>query len=421
MTAMPRASHNPGASRTTTTSELSPTLAPHVAKTQPTQSPNPAPHPSQEANKLQPKESGSSTQDGQIAFQDDPNDPDDGHSLYQSTGEYPRQSNDPEKPSNLIEPTDIRAPLPGSNHRHRPTQQESQVLPRPARSHKPTPQYDLKAADLLGLLRLLPSQPYSGRTDSTPDAPRSTRDSEKPMDHQGISLHPLTINSPSLVHENVITPLLGDLSVHRNIISPFSNLNPALDPNVLDHASEHIRVGNHPNTSPTPRSLPPALSGVSTTEGNVNHTIAASTEPETCTDKHVGTQPDQILSPISDSVVTGTNGVDASYVSNSIPTHNPSTIIEALPATPPGLFASPSRSSNLNTGNNNFSTISPESALSEGPGSSLAPQKPTIAGARNRTTVTSLAVFRGEGARLEGGDGWTLVARIAIVAIMALL
>ena len=350
MTAMPRASRNPGASRTTTTSESSPTLAPHVAKTQPTQPPNPAPHPTQEANKLQPKESGSSTQNGQIAFQDDPNDPDDGHSLYHSTGEYPRQSNDPEKPSNLIEPTDIRAPLPGSNHRHRPTQQASQVLPRTARSHNPPPQYDLKAAGLLSLLRLLPSHPYLGKSDSTPDAPRSTRDSEKPMDHQGFSLPPLTINSASLVPENVITPLLGDLSGHSDRISPFSNPTPTLDPNVRDHASEHIR-----------------------------------------------------------------------YVSNSISTHNPSTKTEALPATSPGLFVSPSRSSNPKTGINTFSTSSPRPALSESPGSSLPPQRPTIAGARNRTTVTSLAVFRGEGARLEGEDGWILFARIAIVAIMALL
>ena len=55
------ASHNPGASKTYTSPALAPTLALHVTTLQPTQTRTLTPHPTQEANELQPKRSSSDT------------------------------------------------------------------------------------------------------------------------------------------------------------------------------------------------------------------------------------------------------------------------------------------------------------------------------------------------------------------------
>ena len=233
MTARPSASNDPGASKTATNSALSTTI-PHVAAGQPTQTQNPVQHPTQEVYEHQPKKSSSGTDSGQIASKGDSDDPRDTLSLYHNIHESPRQSDDPDKPSDLIDLAGSRASSPAPKYRHTPTSQQSQIVPQPAPSHKSTAQYDLQAADLSDLLRVLPSRSHSGKQDPSRDAPMSTRDPEKLKNHQGIFL-PLSTTTPAtVVAEHVTAPLPSELSAHSEITSPFTVPIPDLHANIPD-------------------------------------------------------------------------------------------------------------------------------------------------------------------------------------------
>ena len=392
ITARPSASHDPGASRTDTSPALSPTLAPHVATVQPSQTKNSTPHHTPEVNNLQPKKSRSGTENRQIASKDDASDPGDSFSHYHSTCEIFKQSNDPGISSTL--------PL-GPNHKHTPTSNQSEVLPQPNQGQKPTLQHDLQAAGLSDLLKMSPSLYHLGKQDSSLDLPRSTRDPEKPMNHQGIPMPLTTTTSASLVAEHVRASLLSQtLSVSSDVISSFAIPTPGLDADILDDPAAHSHSEKHLFSFSAPfisdismakfsnSATSPALSGVPTAGNNMNHSTAASKESETSNRTHLGTQ--SYLTSISDSPPTRTDGVSTSNEPHRIPTRATSATTEAAPA-----------ASDAN----------------------LASKNSTVARAQNGTTVTSLTVFRGDGGRLEGAgeDGWRLASKISIMMIIALL
>ena len=389
ITARPSASHDPGASRTGTSSALSPTIAPHVAITQPTQTENSRPRPTPGVNNLQPEKSSSGTVDKQIASKDDPNDPGDSFSHYHSTRESSTQSNDPVISSTLVL---------GPDREHTPTSKQSEVIAQPNQSHKPNLRFGLQAASLSGLLKMRPSLYHLGKQESSPDTPRSTRNPEKPMNHQGIPMTLTNTTSASLVAQHVTAALLSQtLSVNSDLISLFAVPTAGLDANIVDDPAARGHSGNYllsfslisdiSTAKLSNSATPPALSGVPTAGNNINVGIAASKYSETSNGANLRTQ--SSLTSISDSPPTKTDAVSTSHESHRIPTHATSTT-EPAPA-----------ASDLN----------------------LASKNSTVAGARNGTTVTSLTVFRGDGARLEGAseDGWRLASQISILVIMALL
>ena len=361
--AMPSDTYDPGAFKTVARSSLSPTLAPHPTPFQPTQTRKLATHSSQETIKLSTKQSSPNNQDSQIASQDDPNDPSDKPSPSHNTGDDPRQSNDLEKPRNSV----------GS--------QLFPVLPQPAQSHMPTPQHSLQAAGLLNSLRLSPLPPHSREKDSSsPDAPGSTRDPEKPTYHQGASSSLPDTTSALENTRNVAVPPLGRLSVHSDVTTgPFPvPTTPTLGPNLLDDdTSEHVQIGKQPYQTPNPS---------------------------------------------SEFLPTRSNGLDASGVSDSITTHNPFAISEAL--THPGILVVPlSSSGKLNTGNDNVSVESWDLVQPAASDPSLRPPKPPISGAvvqNGTSTTTNLTLFRGAVAKLEGGNRWRSATLISIMMVMAL-
>ena len=363
-----------------------------MATVQPTQTDSSTPHPTPEVNNLQPKKSSSGTENRQIASKDDANDPGDSFSHYHSTREIFRQSNDPGISSTLHL---------GPNHKYTPTSKQSEVLLQPNQGHKPTLQHGLQAAGLSDLLKMSPSHYHLGKQDSSLDTPRSTRDPEKPMNHQGIPMPPETTTSASLVAEHVTGPLLSQtLSVNSDVISRFAIPTPGLDANILNdpgahgHSEKHLFSFSAPFISDismakfSNSATSPALSGVPTAGNNINYSIAASKVSETSNGTHLGTQ--SYLTSISDSPPTRTDGVSTSNEPHRIPTHATSATTEAAPA-----------ASDAN----------------------LASKNSTVARAQNGTIVTSLTVFRGDRGRLEGAgeDGWRLASKISIMMIIALL
>lgn len=375
---------------TGTSSALSPTIAPHVATIQPTQTENSTPHPTLEVNKLQPKRSSSGTVDRQIASKDDPNDPGDTSNHYHSTREGSIQSDDPGISSTLFL---------GPNHKHTPTSKQYEVLAQPNQSHKPTLQHGLQAAGLSDLLKMSPSVYHLRKQDSCLDMPRSTRDPEKPMNHQGIPIPLTTTTSASLVTEQVTAPLLNQtLSVTSDVTSPFAiptglDANNLDDPTACGHSENHLLSFSVPLISDTSTAklsnsaTSPALNGIPTARNNINHSTAASKYSERSNGTHLRTH--SSLTSISGSPPTSTDRVSPSKESHRTPTHVTSTT-EAAPAASDSILAS---------------------------------KNSTVARVRNGTTVTTLTSFRGDGARSEGAgkDGWRLASKISIMAIIALL
>ena len=140
---------------------------------------------------------------------DNENDPGDTFSLDRSTRESSKQSNDPGNREAYFQGPII----------HIPTSQESRSLPQPDQSHKQTSQHGLQAAGLSDSLKMSPPLYHLGSENSSMDTPRSTRNPEKPINHQGIPMPLTSTTSASLVAEHVRAPILSSLSVNSDVMS----------------------------------------------------------------------------------------------------------------------------------------------------------------------------------------------------------